>query len=107
LDVNPDTRNVNLDTSHVTADVQSHRSAAKSDKTEEKKMSVFKKREKKDGVKPKELRELAGSQTEDVGVFTRFIRIIINIVKDASITLKSAFRLKDRKTGDGDDRAGN
>jgi hypothetical protein len=65
-------------------------------------MSVFKKREKKDGVKPKELRELAGSQTEDVGVFTRFIRVIINIVKDASITLKSSLGLKGRKTGDGD-----
>jgi hypothetical protein len=50
-------------------------------------MSVFKKREKEDGVKPKELRELAGSQTEDVGV--------------------SAFRLKGRKTGDGDGGSGN
>ncbi len=70
-------------------------------------MSTFKKREKKDGVKLKELRELAGSQTEDVGVFTRFIRVIINIVKDASITLKSALGLKDRKTGDGDGGSGN
>jgi hypothetical protein len=49
-------------------------------------MSTFKKREKEDGVKPKELRELAGSQTENVGV--------------------SALGLKDRKTGDGDGRAG-
>jgi hypothetical protein len=44
-------------------------------------MSVFKKREKKDGVKPKELKELAGSQTENVGV--------------------SALGLKGRRTGDG------
>jgi hypothetical protein len=58
-------------------------------------MSIFKEREKKDSVKPKELRELAGSQTEDVGV------------KDASITLKSAFRLKGRKTGNGDGSSGN
>jgi hypothetical protein len=55
-------------------------------------MSIFKKRKKKDSDKPRELRELAGSQTEEVGVLTRFIRVIINIVKDASITLKSAFR---------------
>jgi hypothetical protein len=48
-------------------------------------MSVFKKREKNDSVKPKELRELAGSQTEDVGV--------------------SALGLKGRKTGDGDGSA--
>jgi hypothetical protein len=49
-------------------------------------MSTFKKREKEDGVKPKELRELAGSQTEDVGV--------------------SALGLKDRKTGSGDNSSG-
>jgi hypothetical protein len=58
-------------------------------------MSVFKKREKKDSVKPKGLKDSAG-------LFTRFIRVIINIVKDASITLKSAFRLKDRKSRNGD-----
>jgi hypothetical protein len=58
-------------------------------------MSVFKKREKEDGVKPKELRELAGSQTEDVGV------------KDASITLKSALGLKGKRTGDGGGSSGN
>jgi hypothetical protein len=48
-------------------------------------MSILK-REKKDSVKPKELKELAGSSREDVGM------------KDASITLKSALKLKDRKT---------
>jgi hypothetical protein len=64
---------------------------------------MFKKREKEDRVKHMELKE---SRTEDVGVFTRFIRVIINIVKDASITLKSAFRLKGRKTGDGDGGSG-
>jgi hypothetical protein len=65
-------------------------------------MSTFKKREKKDSVKPKELRESVENRTGEVGVFTRFIRVIINIVKDASITLKSALGLKGRKTGDGD-----
>jgi hypothetical protein len=50
-------------------------------------MSVFKKRKKKDSDKPRELRELAGSQTEEVGV--------------------SALGLKGRKTGDGDGSAGN
>ena len=58
-------------------------------------MSIFKKREKEDSVKPTELKESVGSSGEEVGV------------KDASITLKSAFRLKDKKTGNGDDRAGN
>jgi hypothetical protein len=65
-------------------------------------MSIFKEREKKDSVKPTELKESVENRTEEVGVFTRFIRVIINIVKDASITLKSAFRLKGKKTGDGD-----
>jgi hypothetical protein len=76
-------------------------------KTEEKKMSFFKKREKEDSVEPKELKESVGSRTEEVGVFSRFIRVIINIVKDASITLKSALGLKGRKTGDGDGSAEN
>jgi hypothetical protein len=58
-------------------------------------MSVFKKREKEDSDKPKESRELTGSQTEDVGV------------KDASITLKSALGLKGKKTGDGGGGSGN
>jgi hypothetical protein len=80
---------------------------AKSDKTEDKKMSIFKKREKNDSDKPRELKESAGSRTEDVGIFSRFIQVIINIVKDASITLKSALGLKDRKTGDGDGSSGN
>jgi hypothetical protein len=35
-------------------------------------------------------------------MFSRFIRVIINIVKDASITLKSTFMLKGRRTGDED-----
>ena len=65
-------------------------------------MPIFKKREKEDSVKPKELKESVGSSGEDVGIFSRFIRVIINIVKDASITLKSALGLKGRKTGDGD-----
>ncbi len=65
-------------------------------------MSTFKEREKKDSVKPKELREIAGSRTEEVGVISRFIRVIINIVKEASITLKSSLGLKGRRTGDGD-----
>jgi hypothetical protein len=47
---------------------------------------MFKKRDNEDRVKHMELTE---NRTEDVGV------------KDASITLKSAFRLKGRKTGDG------
>ena len=56
--------------------------------------------EKKENVvRPGKLTE---KSTEEVGVFTRFIRVIINIVKDASITLKSALGLKGRKTGDGD-----
>jgi hypothetical protein len=86
---------------------QSYKAATKSDKTEEKMMSTFKKREKKDSVKPKESKELAGSRTKDVGVFSRVIRVIINIVKDASITLKSALGLKGRKTGGGDGSSGN
>jgi hypothetical protein len=57
-------------------------------------MSILK-REKKDSVKPKELKELAGSSREDVGM------------KDASITLKSALGLKGRKSGDGDGSIGN
>jgi hypothetical protein len=61
---------------------------------------MFKKREKEDRVKHMELKE---NRTEDVGMFSRFIRVIINIVKDASITLKSALGLKGKRTGDGDD----
>jgi hypothetical protein len=48
---------------------------------------MFKKRDKEDRVKH---------------MFSRFIQVIINIVKDASITLKSSLGLKGRKTGDGD-----
>jgi hypothetical protein len=59
---------------------------------------MFKKREKEDRVKHMELKE---NRTEDVGMFSRFIRVIINIVKDASITLKSALGLKGKRTGDG------
>jgi hypothetical protein len=67
-------------------------------------MFKFKKREKEDRIKHMELKE---NRTEEVGVFSRFIRVIINIVKDASITLKSALGLKGRKTGDGDGSAEN
>ena len=63
-------------------------------------MFKFKRRAKEGRVKHMELKE---KKTEDMGVFTRFIRVIINIVKDASITLKSALGLKGRKTGDGGD----
>jgi hypothetical protein len=45
--------------------------------------------------------ELKENKTKEIGVFSRFIRVIINIVKDASITLKSALGLKGRKTVDG------
>ena len=68
---------------------------------------IFKKREKEDSVEPQELKESVENRTEEVGVFTRFIRIIINIVKDAAITLKSALKLKGRKTGDREGGSGN
>ena len=41
-------------------------------------MSVFKKREKNDSVKPKELKESVENRTEDVGVFTR--ELMSNVV---------------------------
>jgi hypothetical protein len=62
-------------------------------------MFKFKKRAKEDRIKHMELKE---NRTEDVGLFSRFIRVVINIVKDASITLKSALGLKGRKTGNRD-----
>jgi len=50
--------------------------------------------------------ELKEKKTEDMGVLSRFIQVVINIVKDASITLRSALGLKARKTGDGDGSSG-
>jgi hypothetical protein len=50
-------------------------------------MSIFKKREKKDSVKSKELKRSTENRTEDVGV--------------------SAFKLRGRRTGDGGGSGGN